>query len=58
MERILRSIYGVGPVTFEKLFENFGTIENLMKADIKDLIKIPPINEVVAERIKRFLKNY
>jgi hypothetical protein len=55
MEYILRSIDGVGPVTIERLYENFKTIENLKKASIKDLIKIPPINEAIAKRIKRCL---
>lgn len=55
MECILRPIYGVGPVTTERLYENFGTIENLKKAGIKDLIKIPHINETMTKRIKRCL---
>ena len=41
---------GIGPVRFRKLIERFGTIEEIVNADIRDLLEILP--EKVAFRVK------
>ncbi len=41
---------GIGPVRFRKLLEKFGTLEEIVNADIRDLLEILP--EKVAFRVK------
>jgi len=52
----LQNKQGVGSVTLRKLIENFGSAENVFKADIRDLIKTGVLNRESAQSIKGFTK--
>lgn len=50
----INKIPNIGPVTIKKLWQHFGSIESVWKADEKDLAKIEGISK---SAIKSFLKN-
>ncbi len=52
MEFLLKDIHGVGPVLINRIYERFGTLENLKKSNLNNLIEIKSINETLARRIK------
>lgn len=49
---ILKDIHGVGLKITENIYKNFQSIEELEKASVRNLTKIPLVNKVLAERIK------
>ena len=49
----LDNINGIGEVKKELLLKEFGSIENIRKADIKELTKITGITEELAKKIKQ-----
>lgn len=49
----LDNINGIGEVKKELLLKEFGSIENIKKADIKDLLKIKGMTEELAKRVKQ-----
>lgn len=55
----ISSIDGVGPATAKDLLRYFGTIENIAKAGISDLMEIPGIGEKTAVAIRNIMtENY
>ena len=49
----LDNINGIGEVKKKLLLKEFGSIENIRKADIKELTKITGITEELAKKIKQ-----
>ena len=49
----LDNINGIGEVKKKALLKEFGSIENIKKADIKDLLKIKGMTEELAKRVKQ-----
>lgn len=49
----LDEIEGIGPTKKKALLENFGSVERIKKADIKELMKVKGITKSLAERIKK-----
>ena len=49
----LDNINGIGEVKKKALLKEFGSIENIKKADIKDLLKIKGMTEKLAKRVKQ-----
>jgi len=56
IEYVVSSISDVGPVIARNLLEHFQTIENIAKADVEDLIKVPKVGRKIAEKIVRIMK--
>jgi excinuclease ABC subunit C len=52
----LDMIPGIGPARRKALILHFGSIQNIMEADIDDLVKIPGITESLANSIKSHLE--
>jgi len=52
----LDSIPGIGPARRKALLLHFGSIQNIMEADIEELVKIPGITETLAFSIKSHLE--
>ena len=53
----LEEIRGIGKKKVLNLFEHFGSVENMMKADIAELMIVPGIHKSLAEDIVRYFKN-
>ncbi|QLG28477.1 DEAD/DEAH box helicase [Halorarum halophilum] len=51
-EYVVSSIADIGPVTSRALLEHFGTVEAVMTAREGDLLEVPGVGEVTAERIR------
>jgi len=51
MDSHLDKIPGVGERRMKILLETFSTLENLKKASLEDLKKVPGISEKIAEKI-------
>ena len=49
----LDNINGIGEVKKRALLKEFGSIENIKKAEIKDLLKIKGMTEELAKRVKQ-----
>jgi len=49
---ILKDIHGVGLTITENIYKSFSSIEDLEKASIRNLTKVPLVNRALAERIK------
>ncbi len=49
---ILKDIKGIGVKVSENIYYRFKTIENLKKADIRTLSRVPLVNKSLAGRIK------
>ncbi len=49
----LDNINGIGEVKKKVLLKEFGSIENIKKADIKDLLKVKGMTEKLAKRVKQ-----
>ncbi len=56
MEYVVSSISDVGPVIARNLLEHFQTIENIAKANVDDLVKVPKVGKKIAERIVKIMK--
>jgi len=56
IEYVVSSISDVGPVIARNLLEHFQTIENIAKADVEDLMKVPKVGRKIAEKIVRIMK--
>lgn len=52
MEHILKNIHGVGPVLINRTYEKFGSLDNLKRSNLDNLMKIKGLNETLAKRIK------
>jgi len=57
MEYILSGFPGVDTVTSRALLTEFGTLENIFSADIKDLQHVKGVGPKIAGRIKRLLES-
>ena len=53
----LDNIEGIGEVNKQTLLKEFGSVENIKKASIKELLKVKGITEKLANEIKRKLDN-
>ena len=53
--RFLQGLPKTGAVTASRLLDHFGSIENVLNADIKALQEVNGIGKVVAEKIREFL---
>ena len=53
----LDNIEGIGGVKKQTLLKEFGSVENIKKASIKELLKVKGITEKLANEIKRKLDN-
>lgn len=51
-----KGVSGLGPVKAKLLADKFGTLENIMKANENDLLKIEEINNELAKNIISFFK--
>ena len=49
----LDDVEGIGKVKKQELLKKFGSVENIKKADIKELMKVKGITEKLAEKIKQ-----
>jgi Fanconi anemia group M protein len=47
----------VGPVTARKLLEEFGSVEGVMRASLKDLQKVEGIGKKIAQNIREVLES-
>jgi len=56
MEYVVSSISDIGPIVARNLLEHFQTIENIAKADVEDLMKVPKVGRKIAEKIVRVMK--
>ncbi|MHA1124472.1 MAG: excinuclease ABC subunit UvrC [Candidatus Heimdallarchaeota archaeon] len=57
IESSLEKIPNIGKQRMEVLLRHFGTIENIKKATINELIQVKGINKKIAEQIKEFYKS-
>jgi len=48
--KVVSNIYGIGPITANKLITRFGSIQNMVNAEDSDL------QEIIGERTKQFLE--
>lgn len=53
--KFLQGLPKTGAVTASKLLEHFGSIENVINADIKALQEVNGVGKVMAEKIREFL---
>ncbi len=53
---VLDEIEGIGEVKKKKLLKEFGSIEEIKKAKIEELAKVPGITESLAKNIKKYIK--
>ena len=53
---IIKEIKGIGPKKYKALMNHFLTIDKVKKASVKDLRKIPIIDEKTAKEITKFFK--
>lgn len=53
----LDGIPGIGNVKKRALLEHFGSVEGIMKASVKDLVKVEGISENLAQRIVDYFEN-
>ena len=53
---LLAEIPGVGKIKRRALMEKFGTIDRMMKADVKELAEVDGIGEVLAGTIKKYFE--
>jgi DNA excision repair protein ERCC-4 len=53
--RFLQGLPNTGPVMAFRLYEHFGSIEAVMNADIKELLKVEGIGKKSAEKIRVFV---
>ena len=56
-QSILTSVKGIGPVLQKRILENFGGIENLKKASLKEILRIKGMNEKTAIELMKKLEN-
>lgn len=54
---VLAEIPGVGKIKRRALLEKFGTIDRIMKADVKELAKVEGIGETLAGTIKKYFED-
>ena len=54
---IVESLPQVGPVTARKLLEEFGSVEGVVGASLKDLQKVEGIGKKIAQNIRKVLKS-
>jgi Fanconi anemia group M protein len=54
---IVESLPQVGPVTARKLLEEFGSVEGVMRASLKDLQKVEGIGKKIAQNIREVLES-
>ena len=52
----LTAIPGIGEEKAKKIMEEFGSLYNLCKADVKEIMKVEGIGKKTAEKIYRFLR--
>ncbi|MEM3649313.1 MAG: helix-hairpin-helix domain-containing protein, partial [Candidatus Jordarchaeaceae archaeon] len=55
-ESLLESIPGVGKKRRDALLKHFGSLENLRKATVEDVMRVPSMSEDVAKRILEYLR--
>ncbi len=55
-ESLLESIPGVGKRRRDALLKHFGSLENLRKATVEDIMRVPNISEDLAKRIHEYLR--
>ena len=51
---ILDDIEGIGPVRRKALMRAFGDVEHISQADLKELMAVPEMNRLAAERVLLF----
>ncbi len=51
-EYVVASIAEVGPVTARSLLQEFGSVEDVMTADVEELMEAEGVGEVTAERVR------
>jgi len=56
MEYLVSSISDIGPVIARNLLEHFQTIENIAKASVEELMRVPKVGRKTAEKIVRIMK--
>jgi len=56
MEYVVSSISDIGPVIARNLLEHFQTIENIAKASVEELMRVPKVGRKTAEKIVRIMK--
>lgn len=54
---VLDNIPGIGNKRKQELLKLFGSIENILKADTKELMKVKGITEQIAKDVQCYLKN-
>ncbi len=54
---VLAEIPGVGKIKRRALLEKFGTIDRIMKADVKELAEVEGIGETLAGTIKKYFED-
>lgn len=54
---IVESLPQVGPVTARKLLEEFGSVEGVIKASLKDLQKVEGIGKKIAQNIREIVES-
>ena len=54
---VLDDIRGIGTMKKAMLLKKFGSVENIAKADVQDIVEIKGINEELANEIKMQLEN-
>jgi len=52
-EYVVGSVADIGPVTARALLEEFGTVEAVMTARMDDLLEVPGVGEVTADRLRK-----
>lgn len=55
---VLDEINGIGTMKKALLLKKFGSIDNIAKANVSEIMEIKGINEELAKSIKEFLKNH
>ncbi|MBN2110348.1 MAG: Hef nuclease, partial [Methanosarcinaceae archaeon] len=56
-EYIISSIYSIGPGAAKNLLRHFGTVENIVKADYAELLKVRNIGPKTASRIRELVSS-
>ena len=54
---VLDDIPGIGPARRKALMRTFSSIDEIRKADVEELLRIPQMNQKAAEAVVQFFKN-
>ncbi len=58
LKSVLDEIPGVGPKRRQTLLKHFGSLENISRAPLEEIARLPGFNRKVAQNVKRYLQEF